>query len=248
MRSRTRIAFAGTIAGLLLTAACSDSSGPSIQSQSAAIAAHFDSIYVDAKARYDSGATAYEGRVLIASILEIPAALGALPSPIQVTTALEPEQWKGYELMELNPTGTDSVFVLIAYRDSDAHSVIVVFFDASGAPNQGALITDDTTSVAPTSGSAATSFVSASSACLNPPGSLSNPQFDAPLFTSCTLAKFHTALTLEFPSGSIDAGLTSLTFSPTPATINGLRVVDTPSSNSRRLRVLLAAHGFRKRM
>lgn len=248
MRLRTRIAFAGTIAGLLLTAACSDSSGPSVQSQSAALAAHFDSIYVDAKARNDSGATEYEGRSLIASLLEIPAAFGALPSPIQVTTALQPEQWKGYELVELNPSSTDSAFVLVAYRESDAHSVIVVFFDASGAPQLGALITGDTISVAPTSGSAATSFVSASSACLNPPGSLSNPQFDSPLFTSCTLAKFHTALTLEFPSGNIDAGLTSLTFSPTPATINGLRVVDTPSSSSRRLRALLAAHSVRKRM
>ncbi|MDQ2932457.1 MAG: hypothetical protein M3Y05_16775 [Gemmatimonadota bacterium] len=151
-------------------------------------------------------------------------------------------------MLELSPTSTDSDFVLIAYRDSDAHSVIVVFFDASGAPQEGALITDDTISVAPTSGSAATSFVSASAACLNPPGSLSNPQFDSPFFTSCTLAKFHTALTLGFPSGSIDAGLTSVTFSPTPAPINGLRVVNTPSSSSRRLRSLLAAHGSRTRM
>ncbi|MEO8880802.1 MAG: hypothetical protein ABI446_10435 [Gemmatimonadaceae bacterium] len=50
------------------------------------------------------------------------------------------------------------------------------------------------------------------------------------------------------PSGSIDAGPTSLTFQPTPAALKGLRIVDAPSGSSRRLRALLAARRLGKRL
>ena len=100
---------------------------------------------------------------------------------------MQPEQWKGYELLDLTAPGdsADSTFVLLAYRESDAHTVVVAFFDGSGAPQQAALITEDTILAQPSSGGGATSLLSVGTTCRTPPSSLVNPQFDSPLASSC---------------------------------------------------------------
>jgi len=225
MRLFARVNIAASFAAVVLTAACSDSSGPSAADQATAIAARFDSIYVDATAQSNGGANAYEARASIASLLEIPPAFGAIPSTITVTTASGSESWKGFEFVDLNPAGSDSSFVLLAYREEAAHTVLAVIFDSTGAPMLGALITGDTLSALPDSGTAATTLVSVGAACRTPPSSLTNPEFDSPLESSCSLATFSTSLTLQFPaSPGIDAALASLTFAPT--TVNGIRVMD----------------------
>ncbi len=236
MRPLARFNLAASLAAVVLTAACSDSSGPSAADQATAIAARFDSIYVDATARSDSGATAYGQRASIASLLEVPPAFGALPSTVIVTTASGTESWKGFEFVDLNSAGSDSSFVLLAYREEAAHTVLAVIFDSTGAPQFAGLVTGDTLSTSPSSGSGATTLVSVGAACRTPPSSLTNPEFDSPLASACSLATFRTSLTLQFPSGpGIDAALLSLTFAPT--SINGIRVVD--PLDGRRVNALL---------
>lgn len=236
-----RLGFLASLASIAMAAACSDSSGPKAIEKAPEIAARFDSIYVDAVARSDSGTNGFETRELVASLLEIPAALGATPSTLSVTTASGSEQWKAYEFVELTAPNTtpDSDFVLLAYREANAHSVLVVFFDSTGAPQTAGLITNDTLPVQPTTGSGATSLLSVGDACGTPASTLVNPQFDTPLSSSCALATFRTSVSLQFPtSPNIDAALASLAFSL--ESVNGLRIVLPPDdSPGRRIRTLL---------
>jgi hypothetical protein len=241
MRPPVRLGVLASLAAIALTAACSDSSGPSPAEQASEIAARFDSIYVDAVARSDSDTNGFEIRELVASLLEIPPALGATPSTLSVTTASGSEQWKAYEFVELTAPNTtlDSAFVLLAFREANAHTVLVVFFDSTGAPQTAGLITNDTLSAQPTSGSGTTTLFSVGDACGTPASTLVNPEFDTSLSSSCALATFRTSMTLQFPtSPNIDAALASLTFTAT--TINGIRIVDPPDATpGRRLRALL---------
>jgi len=241
MRPSMRLGFLASLAGIAITAACSDSSGPKAIEKAPEIAARFDSIYVDAVARSDSGTNGFETRELVVSLLEIPAALGATPSTLSVTTASGNEQWKAYEFVELNPPNTtpDSTFVLLAYREANAHTVLVVFFDSTGTEQITGLFTNDTLEVQSTTGGGATTLNSVGDACATPPSTLVNPQFDTPLTSSCALANFRTSVSLQFQtSPSVDAALASLTFPLT--TINGLRLVLPPEdSPGRRIRTLL---------
>lgn len=241
MRPSMRLGFLASFAAIALTAACSDSSGPSATETASDIAARFDSIFVDAVARSDSGTNGFETRELVASLLEISAALGATPSTLNVTTASGSEQWKAYEFVELTAPNTtpDSSFVLLAYREANAHTVLVVFFDSTGSPQTAGLITNDTLAVQVDSGATSTSLLSVGDACGTPPSTLVNPQFDTPLASSCALASFRTSASLQFEtSASVDAALASLTFSLT--TVNGIRIVLPPDdSPDRRVRALL---------
>jgi hypothetical protein len=249
MRFTARSGLALSFAAAALTAACSDSSAPSSANQASVVAARFDSIYLDANTRSDSGRNAFETRALLASLIEIPAAFGAVPSSITVTTATGTEHWQGYEFLELTPPAdtTDSAFVLLAFRESNAHSVLIAFFDSTGTIVNAGLITEDTISAMPGSGGGSSTLVSVGSDCTAPPTSLLNPQFDSPLASSCSLASFRTSTTLTFPSVStIDPALASLTISS--ASVNGVRIVDPPdNATTRRVRSLLRASGFVKR-
>ena len=174
-------------------------------------------------------------------LLEIPAALGALPSTVTVTTASGTEHWKGYEFVELSRPGAplDSEFVFLAYREAAAHTVIAVFFDSTGAGHAGGVITNDTLSVSPNTANGTTHLVSLGATCGTPSASLVNPDFHTAFFSSCSLATFQTTLAMSFPTTTgVDPALTSLSF---PATmINGLRIVD-PLNDSRRVQSMLHA-------
>ncbi len=239
MRLFARVGLVTAFAAVALTAACSDSSGPSNIDTPSAIASRFDSIYVDAFARSDSGSNGYSTRAELATLLEIPAALGASPSTINVTTANGIEHWKGFEFVELTPPGgtADSEFVLLAYREAAAHTVLVVFFDSTGSGHSGGVITNDTLPLSPNSASGMTHVVSVGTTCSTPSASLRNPQFEHSLFTSCALATFQTSLSLTLTtSGAVDPALARLSF--TASTVNGMRIVD-PASNGRRVQLLL---------
>ncbi len=237
MRLFARISLAASVAAIVLTAACSDSSGPSMADQATQVALRFDSIYVDATARSNGGSNAYASRALLATLLEIPAASGALPSTINVTTATGLERWKAYEFLNLSaPGAADSQFVLIAFREASAHTAIIIFLDSTGTPNLGALTTGDTLSALPNSASAATSLLSVGTACRTPPTSLTNPEFRSPLASACALATFNSSWSLGFAASSgIETALTSLTL--TTSTISGLRVI-APASAPRRFKAL----------
>jgi hypothetical protein len=131
MRFSARATLATSCVALLSTAACSDSTGPSTSTQSAArLAAHFDSLYVQANSLARGGSLWYAVRAGFLSDLERPLAVGAVPTDVTVTTATGVEHWKGVELLDVFSRGTflDSGYALVAYRDPDAHTLLFATF------------------------------------------------------------------------------------------------------------------------
>jgi hypothetical protein len=242
MRSLARLRIAASLLVVSAVAACSDSTGPR-QQTAAQLAAHFDSIAIQASAQSETN-SAYGVRSFLTTLIELPAALGAVPATVSVTTASGVEQWKAYELLEVQPPGgsnTDSTFILLAFRDADAHTAIAVFFDSTGTAQDGGIITGDTITVNPSNGSGTTSLTSTSTTCTTPAASLLNPQLGVITVSQCNLAKFRTTLSLTSPTTpGMDAALTTLTLSN--ATVNGVRAVDQASGASvRRLKAMLRA-------
>ncbi|MEP7065316.1 MAG: hypothetical protein ABI889_04720 [Gemmatimonadota bacterium] len=243
-----RLRSASTLVAIVAAAACGDSSTGPRQQTAAQIATHFDSIALAATAQAQTNEL-YGSRAFLATLLELPAALGALPSTISVTTASGTEQWKSYELLEVpaSGSGSDSSFIFLAFRDSDAHTAIVVDFDGTGHGPMGGIITGDTIFVNPSDASGSTSLTSIGSTCATPSSSLLNPQLDSLSIASCNLASFKTSLSLTSSStAEVDAALTSVSF--TNATISGVRAVDqTAGATVRRIRAILHAAAANKR-
>jgi hypothetical protein len=249
MHSYARIRIVASFLAISAAAACgSDSTGPRPLS-AAQLAAHFDSIAIAASAQSDT-IPAYGVRDELATLIEIPAALGATPATVSVTTAAGVEQWKAYELLEVFPPSSgdgDSLFVVLAFRDADAHTAIAVFFDGTGTAQGGGIITGDTLSLNPSDGSGTTSLTSISTTCSTPAASLANPHISMFGIAECKLAKFQTTLSLTTPATpGLDAALTSVSF--TNATFNGVRALDQAASATvRRLKTLLRAAAANKR-
>jgi hypothetical protein len=243
MHSYARIRIAASFLAISAAAACgSDSTGPR-PSSAAQLAAHFDSIAIAASAQSDTN-PAYGIRDELATLIEIPAALGATPATVSVTTAAGVEQWKAYELLEVFPPSSgdaDSIYVVVAFRDADAHTALAVFFDSTGTAHDGGIITDDTLSLNPSVGSGTTSLTSISTTCSTPAASLANPIIGMFGIAECNLAKFQTTLSLTTPAtAGLDAALTSISF--TNATFNGVRALDSETAAPvRRLKTLLRA-------
>jgi hypothetical protein len=221
MRLPARVNVAVSLLAMAFAIACSDSTGPKEQT-SAQVAAHFDSIAIDAAARGQD----YGVRGMMATLIELPAALGAVPAKVSVTTASGVESWKAYELLEVSPPGSeaDSSFALLMFRDADAHTALLVFFDSTGTGEGGGVITGDTIFVSPTDAGAMTSLSSVGSACATPAASLVNPQLGMLAIGTCSLAGFRTSLQLTLPTtDGMDPALTNVSF--TNATVNGVRAV-----------------------
>ena len=239
MRTTARLRVAATFLVITVAAACgSDSTAPA---SPASVARHFDSLYVDAAARGDSS-DAYANRSLMLTFLELPPALGASPATLTVTTATGIEHWRAFEFDEIL-SGSDSGFALLAYRETAAHTVLLLEFDGSGTVQDGVVITNDTLNVQITDGSATTSLTSTSASCGTPSPSLLNPQLGTIQIGSCTLAKFLSSLSITTQTAAqVDPALASLSFNA--ATINGVRIVDAAQAATlRRVRAaLLAAH------
>ena len=228
MRSPARVNVVVSLLVLSVAAACgSDSTGPKAPT-AAQVAAHFDSIAIQAQTQSETN-EAYSGRGFLATLIELPAALGAVPATVSVTTANGVESWKAYELLAVPSTSSaDSVFFLLMFRDADAHDALIITFDSTGAGDSGGMVVGDTISVNPTSASAATSLTSVSTTCATPSASLLNPQLAMLAIGSCNLARFTTTVHLTSPSTTgMDAALTSISFSN--ASVNGARVVDQAS-------------------
>jgi hypothetical protein len=248
MRSPARLRLAASFLAISAAAACgSDSTGPSSQTASQ-VAAHFDSIAIHASAQSDTN-SAYGARSFLTTLIELPAALGAVPATISVTTANGVEHWQAYELLELSAPGAsnDSAFILLAFRDGDAHTAFLADFDSAGSIQDAGLVTGDTIFVNPSDGSGSTSLTSMSTTCTTPSASLLNPALGTLGFSSCTLAKFHTSVSLTLPStAGMDEALTSVSFAN--ATVNGIRAVDAISGTQvRRVKTLLRAAAAKRR-
>jgi hypothetical protein len=221
MRSPARLNLVASLLALSVAAACgSDSTGPK-EPTAAQVAAHFDSIAIQAQ----SQGGAYSGRGFLTTLIELPAALGAVPATVSVTTATGVESWKAYELLAVPPTNSaDSVFFLLMFRDADAHTAMLINFDSTGTGDLGIIITSDTIMVGSSSASATTSLSSVSTTCATPSASLLNPQLATQSIGTCNLARFTTSVHLTSPATTgMDAALTSISFSN--SSVNGARVV-----------------------
>jgi hypothetical protein len=236
------------VASVVSVAACSDSTAPK-QLSAAQLAAHFDSLSIAATAKADT-VSAYGVRGFLTTLIELPAALGAVPANVTVTTASGSESWKAYELLEVTaPTaGTpDSAYILLMFRDGDAHTALVADFDSSGVMQDAGVITGDTIVVNPSDGSGSSSLTSISSACTTPSAGLLNPALGTFTSSSCNLAKFKTSLEVTLPATTgLDAALTSVSFSN--VTVNGVHLVDQEEGASvRRVKAILRAAAASRR-
>jgi hypothetical protein len=237
MPMTARLRVAASLLVITIAAACGgDSTGPS-QSPSS-VAAHFDSLYVQAAAHGDSS-NAYSARSLFLSLFELPPALGASPASITVTTAGGVEHWKAFEFVDVTSNSSDSGFFFLAYRENAAHTILLAEYNGDGTSTGGALVTNDTLVVNVTNGTGSTSLTSTSATCGTPSASLVNPEIPTIAFSSCHLAKFLTTLSLTTQtSASIDPALASISISS--ATVNGVRLVDqSEAATLRRVRALM---------
>jgi hypothetical protein len=242
MRLSARLTLAATCCALVFTSACSDSTSPNNSQDAAHLAAHFDSLYVTAAALGDSS-DGYSRRALLLSYLEVAPAFGATATTVTVTTAAGTEHWKGFELEDVTSNGgtpSDTMYLLVAYREAEAHSVLLAFYGADGSIQDGGIFANDTLSIGASDGSGTTSLTTLGSACTAPSSSLANPMIASLTPLTCNTANFSTSLSLTIPSEpNVDAALTSVSFTST--TFNGVRIVESATGQGvvRRVRALL---------
>jgi hypothetical protein len=216
MHIAPRSALAAAIAILTATAACGgDSTGPGATTN---LATHFDSLYATAKA-LSATDTNYDFRTIALSDLELPAAFGATPTNIVMTTATGTESWKGFvfeEVLTNNGTPSDSGRLLLAYRDADAHTLIVTVLRANGSSEGASLMSNDTVIVQASSNAGTITQTAVGASCPAPPSGLSNPVIATAAQATCLMATYSATLTLGFPAATgVDPALTHLSFPPT---------------------------------
>jgi hypothetical protein len=214
MQPAPRLALAAALVILATTAACGgDSTEPVVPPENVAV--HFDSLYVAAKALSASD-TSYDFRATALSDLELPAAFGAAPTTITMTTAAGTESWKGFvfqEVMLSNGVPADSGRLLLAYRDADAHTLIVTVLLANGSFAGTSLMANDTIVVRASSTSGSITQTGTGASCATPPAGLTNPVITTASQATCLLATYSAALTASFPqTGGVDPALTQLSF------------------------------------
>jgi hypothetical protein len=235
MRFSARATLATSCVALLSTAACSDSTGPSTSTQSAArLAAHFDSLYVQANSLARGGSLWYAVRAGFLSDLERPLAVGAVPTDVTVTTATGVEHWKGVELLDVFSRGTflDSGYALVAYRDPDAHTLLFATFASDGSAEVALLLTNDTLGVFQDHTTGVTARTALGGGCATPSGRLRNPSVSFLAAADCTAATFTTSLTLSLLSlPGADSASVIVSFSA--ASFSGVRLTSQPPTTRR---------------
>lgn len=237
MHFAPRLAFVAAITIVAVTAACgSDSTGPGDGGSPPSLARHFDSLYVQAKAQSTSD-TMFHFRSVALSDLELPSAFGATPMNITVTTASGTETWKGFvfeEVLTNSGAPADSGRLVLAYRDADAHTLIVTAFLANGSSAGATLVSNDTVVVQANANAGSVTLLSTGAACPTAPSGLTNPVIATANQATCLSASFSATLTLGFPAtAGVDAALTHIAFPAT--TFAGVRFQDpfTATSTSR---------------
>jgi len=241
MRITTGLSVAALCGTVVLASACSDSTSPN-GSNPSHVAAHFDSLYVTAAAMAE-GSENYGERALLLSFIEAAAAYGSSPTTVDVTTANGSEQWKAYEIEDIEEGGSsalDTTFLVVAYRESAAHTIALAEYDASGHIYGGEIITNDSLPVEPSDGDGFTERASLGGSCSTPSASLLNQQIGTLAGFACTPATFNTSMVLVTdPDPNVDDALTSISI-PT-STVNGevFTASEAGGVAVRRLRALL---------
>ena len=204
-------ALIGTLT--LVAVACSDATGPGANARR--VAEHLDSLWATAIAHGDAV------RAGALTALETPVAYGADPTEITVRTAAGTERWRGVILS--SAYNTSQPFTLLAYRESDAHTILLVSIRSNGDA-AATMITNDSVLVLATAGSGTAAKRSLDRACVVATG-LANPGIARPnpaRFT-CGVGRFTVQLSLIFPSAtSVDPALRSVFVAETTA--NGVEI------------------------
>lgn len=247
MHFAPRLTCAAGVIILAATAACGgDSTGPGNGGgMTPSLARHFDSLYVTAKAQSASD-TNYDFRAVALSDLELPAAFGATAANITVTTASGTETWKAMvfeEVLTNSGAPADSGRFILAYRDSDAHTLVVTVILADGSIAGGSLVANDTVVVQASAKAGLVTLTSTGAACNSPPSGLTNLVISTANQATCLSATFGASLNFTFPSkAGVDAALTHVSFPLT--TFAGVRFQD-PFANATVNRVRSSLFGGR---
>jgi hypothetical protein len=239
VRRVARVSLAVVCCSSIFAGACSDSTSPKPSLDPAQLAAHFDSLYVAAQASADPDSI-YRSYDL--SALEIAPALGARPLDVTVTTGKGVEVWRGFMLVVVFQRAgfpDDSSFTLLAYRDADAHTRLLVNYDRDGHVYGGYVSSNDSPDFGAT-GSGTAARTALGKTCEAPSPSLAAP--DPAYYGSlpCQLATFKASVSLETPDEPyIDPAIRTISFTST--TFKGTRFVLTESAPDivRRLRARL---------
>jgi hypothetical protein len=208
--SRRSLLGACTLA--VAVAACSsDSTGP----KSSNLAIYYDSLYehLDPPGQLNP---LHDLRGNILSNIELAIAFGAIPRAVSVTTATGTEQWHGVEFV-VNPNGTEFDFAhtLIVYRETDAHTALMVQFGKDGSARLAVLEVADTMVAVPYTLLGSSSTTSQRDGCATPP-TLANPVIGPYLLGSCATATFTTSIS-EQPDATpgLDPALSTIEFGAT---------------------------------
>jgi hypothetical protein len=235
MHKSRRSSLAAVLVILTTLAACGgDSTGPTPTTN---LAAHFDTLYVAAKG-LSAGDTNYNFRATALSDLELPAAFGAEPTTVAVTTASGTESWKGFifeEVMLNHGAPADSGRLLLAYRDADAHTLIVTVLLANGTFAGTSLMANDTVVVPASSASGSITHTGTGAACATPISGLTNPVITTAAQATCLVVTFSATFSASFPEAAgVDPALTQLSFPLT--TFTGERFQDPSGALTSRVR------------
>ena len=209
----SRRSLLGACALAVLVAACSsDSTGP----KSSDLATYYDSLFehLDPPGELNP---LHDLRANILSNIELAVAFGAIPRAVSVTTASGVEHWQGVELV-LNANGGQFELdhILIVYRETDAHTALMVHFGTDGSAILALLEVADTMVAVPYTLLGSSGAQSQHDGCVTPP-TLANPVIAASLVgSSCATATFTSSIS-EHPDATpgLDPALTTIEFGPT---------------------------------
>ena len=212
MRTSSTRLLCGTCALAVLISACSsDSTGP----KAAHVAIYYDSLYEHLEPPGQLNPL-LDQRARVLTNIEIATAFGATPRSVTVTTASGTEHWHGVELV-VNPNGTDFDFShwLIVYRETDAHTALMVDFAKDGSARLAVLEFADTLVAAPYTLSGSASLTSQHDGCVTPP-TLTNPAIAPYRLASCATATFTTTISEHFGAvPGLDPSLATIELGPT---------------------------------
>lgn len=208
----SRGSLLGAVALAVLVAACSsDSTAP----KSSDLATYYDSLFehLDPPGQLNP---LLDLRANMLSNIELAIAFGAIPRAVSVTTAAGTEHWHGVEFV-LNPNGSQFEFdhILIVYRDTEAHTALMVHFGSDGSPTLAILEVADTMVSVPYTLLGSSVANSQRDGCATPP-TLANPAIGSYLLGSCATATFTASISYH-PDAipGLDPALTTIEFGPT---------------------------------
>lgn len=180
-------------------AACSDATGPG--ESALRLAEHFDALWAQADSQ-PGQSLGRAVRVSALTALETPIAYGADPTDIAVRTASGTEHWKGVILAGTPADASARPVSFLAYRESDAHTLLLVSLQPDGDA-EATMVTNDSVVVLATAGSGAATKRSLDRDCTSAT-TLANPGVALPSPTrfTCEVGRYTVHVSLIFPAAT----------------------------------------------